>query len=60
MAFEVYPFLPIIVHCNTLFRVTFGYFGSTKNLFGSLNFLEPFPNENKELLFKPLEKVLKN
>ena len=31
-----------IVHCNTLFRVTFRYFGSIKNLLGSLNFLEPF------------------
>ena len=43
MAFEVCPFLSIIVHCNTLFRVTFGYFSSIKTLFGSVNFHEPFP-----------------
>ena len=41
MTFEVSPFLPIKVHCNTLCRETFGYIGSTKNLFDSLNFLEP-------------------
>ena len=35
MTFEVCPFLPIVVHWNTFFRVTIGYFGSIKNLFGS-------------------------
>ena len=42
MAFEVSPFLPIIVHCNMLFRVTFGYIDSIKKLFGCQNFIEPF------------------
>ena len=43
--------LPIVVHCNILFRVTFGYFGSIKNLLGSLNFFESFPKVQQRTLF---------
>ena len=56
MAFKVCPSLPIIVHWNTLFRVTFGYSGSIKNLLGSSNFLEPFQKVQQRIPFLKLLK----
>ena len=54
------PIFAIIVHCNTLFRVTFGHFCSIKNLFGFFKF--PWnisEGSTKNSFFNLLEKVLK-